>query len=644
MPGVRCVRDKRVRGVLTILGALVFFPLSIFAQLKSSVDTISVVEVDYVHSLKSSTSFDSLIPTSSLKSIGDLLLESSNVQIKQFGGKGSTQSIQIRGFSSSQNQVNWNGLPINSLTLGMFDLAGSSVGSFDKLQLINGSSSVEYGGGAIGGVLDLKNTAHWNKGLDLSFGGSVGSFNANMDRYKFAYSNNRFSYSLLYINEFVKNDYDFINTQVLGKPQETQEHGEFWNTNLVQEVYYRKGNNKVKWVSWLNGRKKNTPKFLNANEASRKSTADSSFRNVLNYTRIIKNSILDISYGYSGSGFNYWDYNDSIFSDYFVSEHFVLAGYKFKYKKFRFRIKSRLERQSVVNSRYVGTPIRTQNFNTAFVNYSLKKGLLLSGVVGTQTSTRDKSLIPIGSLGYKYITSKKIMTLKGNISNHFRYPTFNNLFWDTGGNLELKPEKGWNIEHSFKLEKKNHILKSEVYFSNVKDWIQWLPNGSFWVPLNVKAVRSYGADLNYKFNYRIKKVKLKLNSGIAYTKTTVTESIINNDPAIGNQVTYVPLINGNMSLAVEWEQFVLQYQTAYKGKQYTTVDNNERYALPAYFMNNISAWRLTKIKSYSFLVKGEIQNLLDAVYSVDQNYALPGRAFYLSILLNLNLHTPEKGG
>ena len=86
------------------------------------------------------------------------------------------------------------------------------------------------------------------------------------------------------------------------KPKETQEHAQFWNSNLVQEIYYRKGKNKLKWVTWLQGRKKNIPKFLNANISSKRSTADSSFRQIISYTRILKSSIFDASYGYTGKG------------------------------------------------------------------------------------------------------------------------------------------------------------------------------------------------------------------------------------------------------------------------------------------------------------------------------------------------------
>ena len=182
-----------MRDLLIILGAIVTFPLGIYAQTKEITDSIPTVGIDYLDIAKSPTRLDSLILLSPDKSIGDVLLENTNVQIKQSGGRGAIQSLKIRGFSSSQNQVNWNGLPINNLTLGMFNLAGSSIGVFDELQLINGSSGVEYGAGAIGGVIDLKNKPSWNKGINISFGGSLGSFNSNMDRYKFSYSSNKFS-------------------------------------------------------------------------------------------------------------------------------------------------------------------------------------------------------------------------------------------------------------------------------------------------------------------------------------------------------------------------------------------------------------------------------------------------------------------
>lgn len=632
-----------MRELLIILGAIVIFPLSNYAQFKEITDSIPTVGIDYLDIAKSPTRLDSLILLSPDKSIGDVLLENTNVQIKQSGGRGAIQSLKIRGFSSSQNQVNWNGLPINNLTLGMFNFAGSSIGVFDELQLINGSSGVEYGAGAIGGVIDLKNKASWNKGINISFGGSLGSFNSNMDRYKFSYSSNKFSYGLMFMNEFVKNNYEFVNKEILNKPKETQEHAQFWNSNLVQELYYRKGKNKFKWVTWLQGRKKNIPKFLNANLQSEKSTADSSFRQIMSYTRVFKSSTFDASYGYTGKGFNYWDYNDSIFTDYTISEHFALLKYRFGFRKMKIRIKSRIERQSVINNRYKGTPKRTQSFNTIFAKYSVKPLFEIYTIIGGQTSTSPNSLIPIASVGYKFTNKKKYITIKGSTSNHFLYPSFDDLFWDAGGNNALNPEEGWNVEQSLKFQKNNFSIYSEVYYSIINNWIQWSSNGAIWTPKNIKGVMSYGGELNLNYTIALKTVDFKIKTGLAFTRTTVTKSLIENDPAIGNQATYIPLINTNSSFIIAWNNFVLRYQMLYRGKQYTSVDNKERTALSAYFMNNISVWRKTKIKSYSFLVKGEVQNIFDTIYSVDRNYAMPGRAFYLTLLFNFNLPPPKKG-
>ena len=154
---------------------------------------------------------------------------------------------------------------------------------------------------------------------------------------------------------------------------------------------------------------------------------------------------------------------------------------------------------------------------------------------------------------------------------------------------------------------KNSVYSKELFidYSKINNWIQWSPNGSIWVPQNIKEVRSYGAEVNFKYHFKIKKIQLKLKTGIAYTRTTVINSDIDDDPAIGNQATYVPFVNANSSLFLVWKRFVFRYQALYKGKQFTSLDNKERSALASYYMNNLSIWRNSKIKSYSMSINGE---------------------------------------
>ena len=57
-------------------------------------------------------------------SIAEVLQENSSIQVQEYGAKGSVQSLLIRGLTSSHTKVKWNGLQINSLTLGMFDFGG----------------------------------------------------------------------------------------------------------------------------------------------------------------------------------------------------------------------------------------------------------------------------------------------------------------------------------------------------------------------------------------------------------------------------------------------------------------------------------------------------------------------------------------
>lgn len=610
-------------------------------------DSVSIpqVEIESNRLIKSTQSYDSLLETNGSKSVGDLLISKSNVQVQQYGGRGSIQSLSIRGFSSSQNQVNWNGLSVNSLTLGMFDLGGISSGSFDNMTLTKGSSSAQFGSGAVGGTIELGNSAEWDKGISIAVGTEQGSFGANMERYQIGYSNAKFNYNLLYTNEFVKNDYEFINHKKIGKPTEIQKHAEFWNTNIVQELHYRKGKYQLDWVTWLNGKKKNNPKLLTDGSPSQQSRADSTVRSVLKYSRRFKKSKLNLLYGYIGERFRYWDYKANIFTNYWINQQVGEVKYKYFFGKLTSEVKLRSEFQNVHNSNYNGSPNRNQNVISISNYYTINSKFKLIGIAGLQTSSSPVNHTPIGSLGYNWRMFNKQLLIKGNISNHYRYPSFNDLFWASGGNDELLAESGWSIEETFKFsgkKNKSRFIQLDLYYSRIKDWIQWVPNGSFWQPKNVKSVESMGLDASEQFTFSIGPMGISMRSSVSLTNTTVIESNDVNDPALGSQAIYIPKINANSGAEIKWKKAVLEYQLLYKGKRFTTFDNSERSALPAYFLSNVSLHRKSKFKTYALLSKAEVQNVFNQSYQVMSNYAMPGRAYYLTLVLYFNSKKPGK--
>ena len=117
--------------------------------------------------MKQTHDLDSALILNEEKTITEILQENSSIQIQDYGGKGAVQSLLIRGLTSSHTKVKWNGLQINSLTLGMFDFGGISGYGNNYLKLNKGANIENDGDGAIGGSVSFGSTIKYNKGFNL---------------------------------------------------------------------------------------------------------------------------------------------------------------------------------------------------------------------------------------------------------------------------------------------------------------------------------------------------------------------------------------------------------------------------------------------------------------------------------------------
>src|SRR5690242_16953941 len=81
--------------------------------------------------------------------LSDKLSTAVPLYLKSYGNN-QLSTISIRGTTASQTAVLWNGININSPTLGQSDLALLPLYLFDELSIRYGGSSALYGSDAIG--------------------------------------------------------------------------------------------------------------------------------------------------------------------------------------------------------------------------------------------------------------------------------------------------------------------------------------------------------------------------------------------------------------------------------------------------------------------------------------------------------------
>jgi vitamin B12 transporter len=112
---------------------------------------------------------------------GDVLRGLPGVDVQRSGSAGNRENIKIRGGLAAHTLVMIDGFPVNSPTLGSFDIGSLPVDDFERVEVVRGAQSALYGSGAMGGVVNFiprKGDAGREAGLGLA-GGNFGSVKGN---------------------------------------------------------------------------------------------------------------------------------------------------------------------------------------------------------------------------------------------------------------------------------------------------------------------------------------------------------------------------------------------------------------------------------------------------------------------------------
>lgn len=112
-----------------------------------------------------------------VRDVSDALREVPGLAVSRTGSPGKNTSLFIRGGSSKQALVLWNGVQINNPYFSGYDLGQMSAAGVEKIEVVRGPFSALYGSEAVSGVVNVLTSATSNRAsLDLE-GGEKGLFN-----------------------------------------------------------------------------------------------------------------------------------------------------------------------------------------------------------------------------------------------------------------------------------------------------------------------------------------------------------------------------------------------------------------------------------------------------------------------------------
>ncbi len=524
--------------------------------------------------------------------VGEALQFVAEVQMRLQGGLGALSLPSIRGSSPNQVLVLVDGIPVNSVLQGLFDLSTVSVASVDRIEVLRGPFSAIYGGSALGGVINIITRSE--SGGQVS--GRSGGLSTTVLAGRWSNPNGRV---MVAADRFASGGFrpnsDVASTTLLGRAT--------WETGIGDRLVF------------------NINRFQSSLGVPG-STASPSPGARQDETRTI------ISMGwnrYAADG--QW------------TADMYWWGDDFRFVDPAFSVDSRVATQ-VLGARVQRVLQRASDHVLVFGAESQSQGLQHNGPVGNRQATigglyiqdeRPLNARTLLSAGLRYdlhsiyggqlnprvgivFVVREGLTLRAGVGRTFRGPSFSELYFAPFNNPNLRPESAWSADVGLTWRTAGGVeVRTSLFGIAATDLIR--PDASF-VPQNIGRTTITGGSLE---------AAGQLSPGVRGTiNVTATRAV---DDSTGEQLLRVPWFTASTALHVQVAGGTLSVLATYGGSR-PDVDpaTFTRVVIPGYVVTSLRF-------ASGALEEGRweigVDNLADVQYEPIAGFPAPGRTAFI---------------
>lgn len=563
----------------------------------------------------------------------DQVLSTSTSLFIKNNGPGAVSSVAQQGLSPSQTQVLWKGMPINHPMLGQVDFSILPAAMFSHVEVSSGTGSSSFGGGSLGGSIYLDSDFDANQ---VSLEQKVGSFGSYTTNVQSGINNGNWNVGLFAQHRQAENDFSYFDP--IHQQEKTRTNNNLEGRQLMFSVGWDGLGTDVSSALWYNKTKHHLPGTI-LSSGSPSSQKDENLR----WFNTISTHLFGINWKWKG----YYeradlDYTDKLTDIY--SKSTTRSGLS------EIQFERYFNPQIIIKGAVSGGLISVHTNNYDALKRRYRYSAQLNPVYAPSDQFRIYPALRYDhysdfggaispSLGINWSVWPEHLILRTTASYNFNAPTFNDLYWQPGGNPYLKPERGKKLEMSIRSDDNwLPIGRQEItgYINRINNGIEWYPvNNSIWSPKNNETVQSFGMDWNMRKIFRSKTWQFVYHHTLSWTHAVIAESRFRGDNAVNKQMAYIPewMFKSSVLISHTPFNFFLNYQ--WISQRFTTEDHQA--SLDPYSVLDLSASYTRIFGSFKCSLKGTIQNLTGSEYSVIQWYPMPGRNFSISLNLTYNI-------
>lgn len=223
-------------------------------------------------------------------------------------------------------------------------------------------------------------------------------------------------------------------------------------------------------------------------------------------------------------------------------------------------------------------------------------------------------------------------------------PTFNELYFDHYGTVNLKPEltEQFNAGLSYELSGQ-HVagwlssiaISTDGYFNIVKNKIVAIPYNMFvWTMTNIGKVHAYGIDAVLTAEF----IPWQMQKIIVAGNYSWQKALGHTSPDYldwNKQIPYIPVHSGAFSIVWENPWVSIGTKAHGSGQRFTTTANLPSSAIEGYMDFGFMAYHTFRFSGHELEVRADLLNAFNRQYAIIARYPMPGRSWLASLKFTL---------
>lgn len=559
------------------------------------------------------------------QNLGEALSQSQSVFVKEYGGVNGLKTINLRGAGEGQVLVLTDGVRLNNPQSGGVDASLFSLVGIDKIEILRGNASAQYGSEAIGGVIHLRSLQPPG-GFSTSLQTSGGSFGAFNSRAQLSYGSAKWRGAVA-LDRLVS-DGDFP-LDAAGKIKRQN------NGSQRREIFARLSGNprddlSVQVLHRRNRLEQGVPGSLSflSDDAQQKDSNHLTSAALEWHSSPLLQLAAQFSTERRDQRYDDPDLFFPIASRHQVASDFGSLQNRAKlHRTFDLLIGGEAGHYRLTSTD-LGKPERTQRSVFAQAEWQPFLGTrpgrwqikLMPSLRYDDYSDAGHRESPKLALGLNHESATRLH-VHGSFGKSFRVPSMNDLFWPAGpfvaGNPSLLPERGREIEGGVLYEFSaagNWQLELAGFNSKIEDLIVWISDANFrYSPVNLENAKISGVELSAAWRSNGDRFGWRAN----YTRLSTKNE------ASGKNLVYRPQEKLDVLANLNLRYLILSGSFQFTGKRFINADNSK--SLPAYRLVNFSLSRQLHFGEFNTLLHFELRNMFDKHFSIIDGYPLPGR-------------------